>query len=45
MNEMNRAMGLIDYVPEVLNPRVIGKLRYIHELIGSPRAMTSESAA
>ena len=33
LNEMNRAMGLIDYVPEILVPAVIVKMQYIHELL------------
>ncbi|WP_193164930.1 zinc-binding metallopeptidase family protein [Microbulbifer hainanensis] len=37
MNEMNRAMGLIDYVPEVFIPPVVGKIGYIHALLhGNP---------
>ena len=35
MNEMNRTMGLIDYLPEVLVPPVVEKLRYVHQLIRS----------
>ena len=34
MNEMNRAMGLIDYVPKVLNPAVVEKMRFIHAMVG-----------
>ncbi len=33
LNEMNRSMGLIDYVPEILVPPVIVKLQYIHDLL------------
>jgi hypothetical protein len=33
LNEMNRAMGLIDYVPEILVTPVIAKMQYIHELL------------
>lgn len=36
LNEMNRAMGLLDLVPTVLAPAVIEKLRYVHTLIGLP---------
>lgn len=33
LNEMNRAMGLIDYVPEILVPPVVVKMQFIHDLI------------
>jgi hypothetical protein len=33
MNEMNRAMGLIDLVPQVFVSPVLEKLRYLHTLI------------
>lgn len=33
LNEMNRAMGLIDYVPEILVPPVVTKMQYIHDLL------------
>lgn len=33
MNEMNRAMGLMDLVPEVFTQPVVEKLRFVHELI------------
>jgi hypothetical protein len=33
MNEMNRAMGLIDLVPEILAPAVVVKLEFIHNLL------------
>ncbi|CAN5376861.1 putative zinc-binding metallopeptidase [soil metagenome] len=33
MNEMNRALGLLDLVPEVFSPNVVNKMRYIHKLI------------
>lgn len=32
-NELNRAMGLIDLVPEIIGPPVAAKLRYVHELL------------
>ncbi|WP_342348787.1 putative zinc-binding metallopeptidase [uncultured Nitrospira sp.] len=46
LNEMNRAMGLLDLMPEVLVPPVIEKLQYIHQIIlearsgGSTRSVT-----
>jgi hypothetical protein len=33
MNEMNRAMGLIDLVPQVFVSPVLDKLRYLHTLV------------
>ena len=33
MNEMNRSMGLLDLMPEVLVTPVIEKLRYIHQRV------------
>ena len=32
-NELNRDMGLIDLVPEVIQPPVVRKLKFIHQLI------------
>jgi hypothetical protein len=34
-NEMNRAMGLTDLVPEIFGPPVVAKLQYVHQLIRS----------
>jgi hypothetical protein len=33
MNEMNRALGLLDLVPEVFTTTVVKKMNYIHKLI------------
>lgn len=33
LNEINRSMGLLDLVPEVIVPPVVEKLRYIHNLV------------
>ena len=33
MNEMNRTMGLLDYLPGMLKPPVVEKLSFIHQLI------------
>ena len=33
MNEMSRAMGLIDLVPQVFVPPVLDKLRFLHTLV------------
>ena len=38
MTEMNRTMGLPDYVPKTFGPGVTAKLRYVHDLVGSARA-------
>lgn len=38
LNEMNRSMGLLDAVPEVLVPAVVEKLQFIHELVLQGRA-------
>ncbi len=37
LNEMNRAMGLLDFVPEVLTPAVVAKLGFVHELVRQPQ--------
>ena len=37
LNEMNRSMGLLDAVPEILVPPVIEKLHYIHSLMHAGR--------
>jgi hypothetical protein len=33
LNEMNRALGLLDCVPEVLISRVVEKMRFIHRIV------------
>lgn len=33
MNELNRAMGLIDFLPEVIEPGVMNKLEFVHEVV------------
>jgi len=33
LNEINRSMGLLDLVPEVIVPPVVEKLRYTHNLV------------
>jgi hypothetical protein len=33
LNELNRSLGLLDVVPEVLTPVVQEKMRFIHQLI------------
>ena len=37
MNEINRSMGLLDLVPEVLVTPVREKMRYIHELVAAAK--------
>lgn len=38
LNEMNRAMGLIDLVPEVFGGAITSKLQYVHDLVRSAGA-------
>lgn len=38
LNEINRSMGLIDVVPEVIVSPVVDKLAYVHELVRQGRA-------
>lgn len=33
LNEMNRAMRLLDVVPEVFAPPIVVKMRFVHELV------------
>ena len=33
MNEMNRTMGLVDFVPKMFIPPVVEKLAFVHELV------------
>jgi len=40
MNEINRSMGLLDLVPEVLVEPVRAKMRFIHDLIAAKSAAT-----
>ncbi|QDU93492.1 zinc-binding metallopeptidase family protein [Lignipirellula cremea] len=37
-NEVNRAMGLTDLLPEVVSKPVAEKLRYVHKIYGEPTA-------
>ncbi|GJL61484.1 MAG: hypothetical protein NPIRA04_01380 [Nitrospirales bacterium] len=45
LNEMNRAMGLIDLMPEVLVQPVIEKLQFIHQILSAARAGASFQAS
>lgn len=45
LNEMNRAMGLMDLMPEVLVTPVIEKLQYIHQIILEARSGISIRSA
>jgi hypothetical protein len=38
LNEMNRSMGLLDLVPEIIVPPVVVKLQFIHDLVAQGRA-------
>lgn len=37
LNEMNRAVGLLDLVPEVLTPEILHKINFIHDLLRAAR--------
>jgi len=41
MNSLNRSMGMKDAYPFVLSPKVLGKLRFVHELIQRQRKNVS----
>jgi len=45
LNEMNRAMGLIDYVPEILVPPVAVKMQWIHDLLRNAAQPPSTEAS
>ena len=47
LNSLNRSMGMKDAYPFVLSPTVLDKLRFVHELVQSQRAVASpvEAAA
>jgi hypothetical protein len=45
LNSLNRSMGMKDAYPFVLSPQVLGKLRFVHELIKSWRAAHVVAAA
>jgi hypothetical protein len=38
LNEMNRAMGLIDLVPEIFTPPTLRKMKFVHDLVRKSRA-------
>jgi hypothetical protein len=38
MNEVNRSLGLLDVVPDVIVPPVVEKMRFIHELVKMGRS-------
>ncbi len=40
LNELNRTLGLIDFIPEVFTPFVVNKLRFIHRLVRSTQSGT-----
>ena len=42
LNEMNRTLGLIDFIPEVFTPAVINKLRFVHQLLRSASGKLSD---
>lgn len=44
LNELNRAMGLIDFLPEVVQPAVLVKVRYVHDVIARAATRTNQPA-
>jgi hypothetical protein len=45
MNSLNRSMGMKDAYPFVLSPTVLGKLRFVHELVQQNRAKSVAAPA
>ncbi|MEQ8666676.1 MAG: putative zinc-binding metallopeptidase [Rhodospirillales bacterium] len=43
LNELNRGMGLIDFLPELIVPGVVPKIRFVHDVIRDA-AQTAEPA-
>jgi hypothetical protein len=41
LNSLNRSMGMKDAYPFVLSPKVLGKLRFVHELVRTERKATA----
>jgi hypothetical protein len=41
LNSLNRSMGMKDAYPFVLSPKVLGKLRFVHELVRKERNATA----
>ncbi|MFY9252621.1 MAG: putative zinc-binding metallopeptidase [Fuerstiella sp.] len=41
LNEMNRAMGLTDLVPEIFGAPIAAKLQYVHDLVRASKRPTS----
>lgn len=37
LNELNRAMGLLDVVPEIFAPSIVAKLNFVHDLLRQAR--------
>jgi hypothetical protein len=44
LNNLNRGLGLGDAYPFVLSPQVIEKLRFVHETLTAPAAITAVAA-
>ena len=38
LNELNRGMGLIDFLPELVVPDVVTKLRFVHKVVANSRS-------
>ena len=41
MNELNRALGLIDFLPELVVPPVVEKLRFVHDAVHASRMVAA----
>lgn len=41
LNELNRGMGLIDFLPELVVPDVVAKLEFVHNVIANARQPVS----
>ncbi len=45
MNELNRALGLIDFLPELVVPAVVEKLQFVHDVVVAARSGGAPSYA
>lgn len=44
LNELNRGMGLVDFLPELVVPDVVAKLHYVHAIIADAAAQAAARA-
>jgi hypothetical protein len=45
LNELNRAMGLIDFLPELVVPDVVAKLQFVHDVIAGASQTSAQPEA